>query len=251
MAPEIDSAVLSDETLDPMFQGRLKVIQKKQGYRFSLDAVLLARLASVSPGDRVIDLGTGCAIIPLILACSTEAETIVGVEIQKELADIALRNVSLNEFNNRISIVNEDLRKLTSLYPPGSFDCILSNPPFRKIDTGRLNMADQKAIARHELRVSLPELLQVGFRLLKPGGRMFLIYPAFRLVDLFYEMRTCKLEPKALQSVHSHIHAPASMALIEGTCGGGIELQVKEPLILYDAGNEYTEALKKIYFLAR
>jgi tRNA1(Val) A37 N6-methylase TrmN6 len=114
-----------------------------------------------------------------------------------------------------------------------------------------LNVGDQKAIARHELTVSLPDLLQVSFSLLKTGGRMFLIYPAFRLVDLFCEMRSCKLEPKAVQCVHPRIHAPARMALVEGTREGGIELQVKEPLILYDSEGNYTEALKKIYFLPR
>lgn len=251
MTSELNVPVFPDETLDTMFQGRLKVIQKREGYRFSLDAVLLARLAPVSSEDCVIDLGTGCGIIPIIIAYATEVKTIVGAEIQKELADLALRNVSLNGFHERITILQEDLTNISSLYPPGSFDCVLSNPPFRKLETGRLNLQDQKAIARHELTVSLQDLLKVAFSLLAPNGKIFLIYPAFRLVDLFFEMRKCCLEPKTIQCVHAQIGTPAKMVLIEGVREGGVELHVKEPLVLYDSEGNYTEALKNIYFLSR
>ena len=144
MASKPTVPVLPDETIDTMFQGKLKVIQKRKGYRFSLDAIILARMAPVSPGDRVIDLGTGCGIIPLILAKSTEVKKIIGVEIQEELADIALRNVRLNGLSDIITIQKEDLKNISSFYPPGSFDCVLTNPPFRELDTGRLNPQKQK-----------------------------------------------------------------------------------------------------------
>lgn len=247
MKSESPVTLLPDETLDTMFQGKLKIIQKRKGYRFSLDAVLLARLAPVSPGDRVIDLGTGCGIIPLIVAVTTGVKEIVGVEIQKELADIARRNVILNGLSKVIRIKKEDLKKLPSIYPPGSFDCILTNPPFRKLNTGRLNPEEQKTIARHEIAINLEEMLQVAFTLVKPHGKLFLIYPAFRLVDLFYEMRKKGLEPKNIQCVHSRIDTPARMVLVEGIREGGIELRVKEPLVIYDSEGNYTEALQKIY----
>lgn len=236
-----------EETLDTMFQGKLKIIQKRDGYRFSIDAVILARLAPVAPGDRVIDLGTGCGIIPLILAATTQAEEIIGVEIQEELAELALRNVRLNGLSEVISIQKEDLKNLPSLYPPGFFDLIITNPPFRKLKTGRLNPQEQKTIARHEIAISLREMLNVAFTLLQAQGKLFLIYPAFRLVDLFFEMRRCSLEPKTIQCVHSHIDTPAKMVLVEGIKEGGIELQVKEPLVIYDVKDTYTEALQKIY----
>ena len=153
------TGILSDETLDTMFQGKLKVIQKKDGYRFSLDAVILGRLAQVALGDRVIDLGTGCGIIPLILAATTQVKEIVGVEIQDDLAEVALRNVALNGFDGIINIVKEDLKNLPSLYPTGAFDFILTNPPFRKRSTGRINPQEQKSIARHEIAISLQEVL--------------------------------------------------------------------------------------------
>jgi tRNA1Val (adenine37-N6)-methyltransferase len=244
------TGILPDETLDAMFQGKLKVVQKKDGYRFSLDAVILGRLAQVSSGDRVIDLGTGCGIIPLILAETTQVKEIVGVEIQEELAEIARRNVALNGFDGIISIVKEDLKNLPSLYPTGSFDFILTNPPFRKRATGRINPQEQKSIARHEIAISLQEVLTVAHFLLKTQGKLFLIYPAFRLVDLFYEMRACDLEPKTLQCVHSRVNTPAKMVLVEGVKGGGIELQVKEPLVIYDAEGKYTESLQEVYSFA-
>ena len=247
METEPSVPVFPDETLDTMFEGKLKIIQKKKGYRFSLDAVILGRLAPVSPGDRVLDLGTGCGIIPLILARSTKAREIIGVELQEELADIALRNVSLNGLTGIITIVKEDLNNLPSLYSQKSFDLILSNPPFRKLETGRLNPEGQKAIARHEIAVSLKELLKAAFRLLKPGGKIFLVYPAFRLIDLLFEMRSCNLEPKTIQCVHSRRDGPAKMVLVEGFREGGAELNVKEPLIIYDFEGNYTETLQEIY----
>jgi tRNA1Val (adenine37-N6)-methyltransferase len=247
MVPESAVALLPDETLDTMFHGRLQVIQKKRGYRFSLDAVILGRWARVFPGARVLDLGTGCGIIALIVAASTEAKEIVGVEIQEELADIALRNVRLNGFSDVVTIKNEDLKKLPSLYPPGFFDCIITNPPFRELDSGRLNPNEQKTIARHEIAVSLKQMLEGAFRLVKARGSVFLIYPARRLVDLFYEMRKCGLEPKNIQCVHSRSDEPASMILVEGAREGGVDLNVKEPLVVYDSEGDYTEALQDIY----
>jgi len=242
--------ILLNETLDTMFQGKLKVIQKKNGYRFSLDAVILGKLAQVSAGDRVIDLGTGCGVIPLILAATTQVKEIIGVEIQEELAEIACRNVALNGFDGIIRIVKEDLKNLSSRYFSGFFDVVLTNPPFRKPATGRINPQEQKSIARHEIAISLQEVLAVAHFLLKTQGKFFVIYPAVRLVDLFYEMRHCGLEPKTVQCVHSRIDTSAKMVLVEGVKGGGVELQVKEPLIIYDAAGKYTEALQDVYSLA-
>jgi Predicted O-methyltransferase len=242
--------LLPDETLDTMFQGKLKVIQKKDGYRFSVDAVILGRLAQVSSEDRVIDLGTGCGIIPLILAATTQVKEIVGVEIQEDLAELARRNVALNSCDGVIRIVKNDLKNLPLLYPTGSFDFILTNPPFRKRATGRINPQEQKSIARHEIAISLQEMLRVAYFLLKTQGKFFLIYPAFRLVELFYEMRACDLEPKTLQCVHSRVDTPAKMVLVEGVKGGGVELQIKEPLIIYDSEGKYTEALQEVYSFA-
>ncbi|MBN2468446.1 MAG: tRNA1(Val) (adenine(37)-N6)-methyltransferase [Deltaproteobacteria bacterium] len=248
-----DSAVslLPDETLDAMFEGKLRVIQKKSGYRFSLDAVLLARLAPICPRDRVIDLGTGCGIIPLIIAHTSEAAEIIGVEIQEELADMARRNVAINGPTERITIFHEDLQNLSAHFPLGSFDCVVTNPPFRKLDTGRVNPRNQRAIARHEVMISLGRFLRVAFSLLRPSGKIFLIYSAARLVDLLCEMRGCKLEPKTIQFVHAQREDIGKMVLVEGMREGGVEAKIKEPLIIYDSEGKYTEAIKLIYSFPR
>ena len=238
-----------DETLDEMFQGKLKVIQKKNGYRFSIDAVLLARTFGATKTDRIIDLGTGCGIVPLILGRSGKGREIVGIELQEELADIARRNVSLNGFAEKISIRCDDITKITSRYSPGSFDCVVSNPPFRKLATGRVNLEEQKSVARHEIAITLEGLLSASAHLLTAHGRLGLIYPALRAVDLFSLMRQSGIEPKTLQWVHGRVNMPAKMVLVEGIKGGGVELEVKEPLILYDDDGSYTEELRAIYLL--
>lgn len=238
-----------DETLDSLFQGTLKLIQKRKGYRFSLDAVLLARLAPVAQGDRVIDLGTGCGIVPLIISLAGKAREIVGIELQPELADLAVRNVALNGRKDLITIYREDVNNLPARFPAQSFDCVVSNPPFRKLSTGRVNPREQQRLARHEVALALEDLLSVSFRLLKTHGRLFLIYPAARLADLFCRMRSCGIEPKAMQAVYGRIDSPAKMVLVEGVGESGTELQIKEPLVLYDSQGNYTEALQRIYSL--
>ncbi len=238
-----------DETLDGIFQGKLQVIQKKNGYRFSMDAVLVARATTVTAEDRVIDLGTGCGIIPLILARSGRGKEIVGIEFQGELTEIARRNVDLNGLAKAITIRQEDVRQFASSYLPASFDCVISNPPFRKLATGRINPGRQKSVARHEITITLDEVLKAAAYLLKRHGRLCLIYPAFRAVDLFSMMRQTMIEPKIIRWVHARKDMPARMVLVEGIKAGGVALQVREPLILYDETGAYTEALRAIYSL--
>src|SRR4030043_2409746 len=138
-----------DETLDMFFNGQLRIIQKKKGYRFSMDAVLLSQFINLRKNERVMDLGTGCGILPLLLSHTTKAHSFIGVEIQKKLGDCAKKNVILNHLENRISILKQDFRGLRNTFPPGSFDVVLSNPPYRKYRTGRTNPSLEKAIARH------------------------------------------------------------------------------------------------------
>jgi tRNA1Val (adenine37-N6)-methyltransferase len=153
----------SDETLDSFFNGGLRVIQKKRGYRFSADAVLLSQFIRIRKDERAIDLGTGCGILPLLLSQTTKALSLVGVEIQKELAECAKKNVLLNHLEHRISMLHHDFRELKKIYPPGSFGVVFSNPPYRKYRTGRVNPSMEKAIARHEIKGSLEDLLSTNF----------------------------------------------------------------------------------------
>ncbi len=219
-----------DETLDKLLSGKLKIIQKKKGYRFSLDALLLTDFIRISPGDEIIDLGTGSGVIPLILAKRSKAKRVIGVEIQRELAEMALRNVQLNNLEDKIAILHRDLRKLPGELPAGSFDLVLSNPPYRTSSSGRLNPDQEKAIARHELTCSLGELLKVAGYLAKSKGRVALVYSATRLVDLMEGLRKERLEPKRLRLIHPDSDTKAKLILIEAIKGGKVELEVMSPL---------------------
>ena len=220
------------ETLDTFFDGKLQIIQKEQGYRFSVDAVLLSEFVRIRKDDRVIDLGTGCGILPLLLSQTSKAHSILGVEIQKALVDCARRNVALNHLEDRISILKHDFRKLKEIFPPGSFDVALSNPPYRECRTGRINPSMEKAIARHEIKGKLEDLISIASYLLPPKGRCYLIFPALRTVDLFVALRNGTLEPKRIRFVHPRIGEEAKFILTESLKASGVELKIMRPLIL-------------------
>ena len=234
-----------DETLDNFYNGKLQIVQKKKGYRFSVDAILLGQFIRIRKNERVIDLGTGCGILPLLLAQTTKAHFFVGVEIQKGLAECAEKNVVLNHLEDRISILRQDSRRLKGTFPPGSFDVVLSNPPYRKNRTGRINPCVEKAVARHEIKGTLQDLISIASYLLPPKGRCYLIFPALRTVDLFVALRAGKLEPKRLQFVHPRMGEEAKFILTESIKAGGVELKIMEPLILHGSGKEQALALSQ------
>jgi len=222
----------ADETLEPFFDGKLQIIQKKKGYRFSVDPVLLSQFVRIRKNDRVIDLGTGCGILPLLLSQNTNAHSFVGVEIQRGLIDCAEKNVVLNHLEDRISILKQDFRELKRIYTPGSFDVVLSNPPYREYRTGRINPLPEKAIARHEIKGKLQDLISVASYLVPPKGRCYLIFPALRTVDLFVSLRNGKLEPKRIQFVHPRIGEEAKFVLTESIKASGVEVKIGSPLFL-------------------
>jgi tRNA1Val (adenine37-N6)-methyltransferase len=223
-----------DETLDTFFNGNLQMIQKKRGYRFSVDAILLSQFVKIHKDERVIDLGTGCGVLPLLLSHTTQAHSFIGVEIQKKMADCAKKNVILNHLENRISIIRQDFRELRNTFPPGSFDVVLSNPPYRKYRTGRINPSLEKAIARHEVKGTLEDLVSIASYLLPPKGRCYVIFPVLRTVDLFVALRGEKLEPKRLQFVHPFLGKEAKFVLTESIKDSGVELKLMNPLILHE-----------------
>jgi tRNA1Val (adenine37-N6)-methyltransferase len=183
----------------------------------------------------VIDLGTGCGILPLLLSYTTQAPSFVGIEIQKALAECAKKNVVLNHLQNRIRILRQDFRDLKRTFPPGSFEVVLSNPPYRRHEAGRINPSTVKAVARHEIKGTLEDLTSIVSYLLPPKGRCYLIFPASRTVDLFVALRGEKLEPKRLQFVHPRIVEEAKFVLIESIKNSGVELKIMDPLILHES----------------
>ena len=235
------------ETLDSSFQGSLKIIQPKQGYRFSIDSVLLAGLTLVRPRDRVVDLGTGCGVIPLLLASRKSVNHITGIEVQESLVSVAKRNVRLNGFEHAISIVQADLRSLEVAELKGPMDLVVSNPPYGKLLSGRLNPDSEKAIARHELLANLGDVVRASARLLRHKGRLALIYPARRLANLLMELSSGGFAPKRLTFIHPTLDSEAKLVHLESVKGGGEELRVNKPFVIYLKDGNYTDEMNAIY----
>ena len=217
------------ESVDLFMDGRLGLIQSRSGYRFSIDAVLLSEFVTVRQGDVVIDLGTGCGIIILILLLTKPVGYILGLEIQPELAGQAIRNARINGFEARMGTVLGDIK-----HPPlaaASADVVVCNPPYRKRDDGRINPDPRRAIARHEILASLDDILNTARRLLKRKGRFAMIYPAVRLVDLLVRMRGHGLEPKRIRIAYPDLKSEAKLVLVEAVPDGRAGLSIGPPIM--------------------
>lgn len=234
------------ETLERLNIGDLQCIQPKQGYRFSVDAILLADFLKVKPDDRLIDLGTGIGIIPLFSAVLTPAREIVGLELQTRLMQIAQRNIELNSLDDRIRIVHGDVKQISQLFRAGEFDVLCANPPYRKVGSGRLNPETEQAIARHEVACQLKDLLSAAKYLVKPGGKVFLIYLSERLSELLGGLSRYRLEPKKIRCIHTAVHTSASLVLVEAHRDAASGVLVLPPLFLYNEGNVYSSEAKRI-----
>jgi len=226
-------ALLPDESMDEFMDGRLKLIQSKTGYRFSIDAILLSQFVTIKRGDRVVDLGTGCGIIPLILLLTRPVGQTFGLEIQRDLADQAARNIVLNGYENRMGVILGDIKHPP--FAPSSSDVVTCNPPYRPKNSGRINPDLQRAIARHEMLASLGDILNAASRTLRAKGRLAMIYPAVRLVEILVRMRGFNLEPKRIRVVYPGMESEAKLALIEASLGGRKGLKVLPPL--FDQGD--------------
>lgn len=234
-------------TTDTFFNGCLKVNQNRFGYRFSIDAVLLAYHVKPKPDDKILDLGTGCGIVALILAYRNPAIKIYGIELQKELAQIAALNVRENCMTGQISILCDDLRRFKLDMISGPVDLVTSNPPYRKAISGRINPNQQRAIARHEIKATLFDILESAKRLLRKSGRFITIYPSERTTDLLTQMRHAGIEPKYLRIIHSGFQTEAKLILVEGIKGGHPGMKIDSPLIIYNKDGSYTDAAEKIF----
>jgi len=226
-----------DETLEPLLRDKGWILQKRRGYRFSLDALLLAWLvtrrqpAGTSRAPvRYLDLGTGSGIVPILLAKWQPGLCGSAVEVQGPLAAMAERNIKLHGLESRFQILCQNLRDLPERLPRGSVDWITINPPYRKLRSGRVNPDPQKAVARHELAITLGEICSVMGFLLRRKGKAFLVYPAGRLNELLAGLEGAGLAPKYLRPVYPKPGEKACWVLVEAVCGGGEGLQLDEPL---------------------
>lgn len=235
------------ERLDDLGRKGMKIIQHRAQVPFALDPVLLAHFVRVHRRDRVLDLGTGTGIIPLLLAGRHPDANITGIELQPELAEMAERSVLLNELQQRIRILCGDYRQLRVLSGREQFDVVTANPPYLKAGTGQLSPNPLRAGSRHELQGSLFETVQSGATAVRFGGRVAIVFLAERTVDLVESLRVHRVEPKRLRFVHSRAGRPASLLLVEGVKGGGSGLEVLPPLIIYEEGQRFTAEMQELY----
>ncbi len=235
------------ETVDEILGGRLRMIQKKRGYRFSLDALLLAHFAALQEGDDLIDLGTGGGIIALVLAKRVRCGRVLGIDIQAELVAIAKRNVVLNGLAGQIEIRRGDVRRPEFLCEPQSFSAAVFNPPYRRLRSGRMNPDSEKAVARHEIAGTVEDFLAAAVYALRPEGRVYAIYPATRMVQLLARMRDFRIEPKRLRLVHSRPGGSGTFVLVEGVKEGREGLKVLMPLFIHEEQGGYTSEMTEIF----
>ncbi len=228
---KINEKELKDCSLTTLKEYSLKLWQPKDGYRFSLDALLLSEFIRLRHNEKIIDLGTGCGIIAILLA-RKGAKLIHGVEIQRRLSILANKNVEINNLQKRIKIVHADIKDLKLKYKAGTFDRVVTNPPYRAVGTGRMCPKDEEALARHEILITLKDILSISKYLLNPGGLIDIIYPADRVSKLIYEMKNFNLEPKIIQFVHPYNNMVARLVLVEGKKDAKEEARVLEPLFI-------------------
>lgn len=239
--------LLEGETLDDLQRNGYRIIQKPDGFRFGMDAVLLSGFADVKPGAKVLDMGTGTGIIPILIEAKTKASHITGLEIQEEFADMAGRSVKLNGLEEKINIVTGDIKEAGRIFGGASFDVVTTNPPYMNDSHGLKNPDLPKAIARHEILCNLEDVVREASMVLKSGGKLFMVHRPHRMIEIIAMMRKYHLEPKRIRMVHPFIDKEANMVLIEAVKGGGSYLKMESPLIVYKETGVYTDEILRIY----
>lgn len=225
----------------------VKVYQNKGGYRFSVDALLLSSFVNVKHVENIADLGTGSGIIGLLLARKYFHAKVLLVELQKSLYTLAEKNIALNGMEDRVKVVLADIKDMKNTAPPLTEDLVVSNPPFRKPTTGRLSPREEKAVARHELRLKFADLAETASYLLKARGRFCMIYHPERLPEVIDTLRRNRLEPKRVRFVHNDINAASKMVLIEAVKDGRAGIKVEKPLFMYNEKGGYTDEVNEMY----
>lgn len=236
-----------NERIDDLQRNGYKIIQNRDGFCFGMDAVLLSGFALVKPGEKAVDLGTGTGIIPLLLEAKNQGIHYTGLEIQEAMAEMARRSVALNHLEEKITIVTGDIKEASRLFGAASFDVVTSNPPYMNYSHGLKNPDLPKAIARHEVLCSLSDVTREAARLLRPGGRFYMVHRPHRLVEIITALKDCRLEPKRMKMVHPFADKEANMVLIEAVRGGRSMIKVEAPVIVYKEPGVYTDEIYTIY----
>ena len=240
-----------NERLDDLQRNGYKLIQNTEIFCFGMDAVLLANYCQIKKDSTVVDLGTGTGIIPILLSGKTKAKKIYGVEIQKDVAEMANRSVILNNLQDRIEIKNIDLKQATRELGKNIFDVVTSNPPYMPDDSGLKNKLDNKTISRHESKCSLRDVIEAARDLLAHNGRFFMVHRPNRIVDILTLLREYNLEPKTIKFVHPRANKSPNLVLIKSVKASRPDLKFEDPLYIYREDGEYTDELLEIYGMTR
>lgn len=237
-----------NERIDDLEFEDLKIIQNTKGFCFGIDSVLLSDFAkNIKKNSTIVDLGTGTGIISILLSKKTEAKKIYGIELQKEVCDMASRSVLLNNLQDKIEIINKNIKNISDTLGINVCDVVVTNPPYKKYGTGLLNEDDSKIISRHEKECTLEDVIKQSFKILKDKGLFYMVHRPDRLVDIIYLMRKYKIEPKEIRIVYSNIKSKAVLVLIKGIKNAGEELKVLSPLYIYNEDGTYTDEVLRIY----
>lgn len=236
-----------NERIDDLQRNGYRIIQDMTGFCFGMDAVLLSGFARVKKTEKVLDMGTGTGIIPILLRGKTDGRDFTGLEIQEKVADMAARSVSLNHLEEDIRIIKGDIREASRYFGGASFDVVTSNPPYMDDSHGLLNPAEEKAISRHEVLCTLEDLLRETSKVLKSGGRFYLVHRPHRLMDILTGMRKYGMEPKRMKLVHPYVDREANMVLIEAVRGGKPYMKIEAPIVVYKSPGVYTDEIYSIY----
>ena len=239
--------LLPGERIDDLQRNNLKIIQNEEKFCFVMDAVLLSGFAKVKPGERVLDMGTGTGIIPILLSAKTEAKQFTALEIQEESADMARRSVAMNNLQEKIAVVTGDIKEASAIFGKAVFDVVTCNPPYMNDMHGLKNPELPKAIARHEVLCSLEDVVREASAVLKPNGRFYMVHRPFRLAEIFAMCQKYKLEPKAMRLVHPYADKEPNMVLLECLKGGKSMIKIAPPLVVYKEPGVYTEEIYEVY----
>lgn len=237
-----------NERIDDLQINNLKLIQNKDGFCFGIDAVILSDFAKdIRNNSKILDLGTGTGIIGTLLCAKTKLSKIYGIDIQEDVCDMAARSIKLNNLEEKFEIINSNIKDLNNIFEKESFDAVVSNPPYKKDNTGVKNEKETKLISRHEITATLEDFVSTSAKLLKDNGNIYMVHRPERLSDLFYLLKKYNIEPKKLRMVQSYANSKPKLILVKATKNANSFLNIEEPLIIYNKDGSYTSEILKIY----
>lgn len=243
-----NSILMPNERIDELELNNLKIIQKNDGFCFGIDSVLLSDFArKIKNNSKVLDLGTGTGILGILLCAKTNLKQITGIEIQKDIADMATRSIQLNNLQGKFDILNCNIKDIDKLLKIDSYDAIVTNPPYKKPNSGKINENKTKLISRHEIEANLDDFIRISFKMLKDKGTLYMVHRAERIVDILSTMRKYKMEPKRIRFVYSNKNSESKLVLLEATKNAKPFVKIERPLYIYNENGDYTQELLQIY----